>query len=234
MTVRIVMWSTPRSLSTAPLRSWANRVDTTVVDEPFYGAWLHEKNPNHPSAQELARTLATDRLRVAQQLRVSGTTPLQYEKHITQHVSVPFVADQMQGVRHAFLVRHPARQLTSLAKVLGTFPFESSGWPMLEKLHLAFGGGAPILDADAIGEDPARALRLLCAALSVEFSESMLAWSPGKHPALGSWAGDWYHAVQASSGFTPPGPLPEVPPHLSAYYAQALPVYERMYAERLK
>ena len=38
MTVRIAMWSGPRNISTAMMRSFENRADCTVVDEPFYAA----------------------------------------------------------------------------------------------------------------------------------------------------------------------------------------------------
>lgn len=234
MSVRIVMWSCPRSLSTALLRSWSRRLDTTVIDEPFYGAWLKEQPALHPGTQELLKSLDTDRCAVAHRLREDCKTQLRYEKHITQHVTVPFVKEEMHGVRHAFLIRHPARQLASLARVLTDFPFEASGRPSLSELHSVFGGGAPILDADDLGRDPARALRLLCAALSVDFTESMLTWPQGKHPAEGNWAADWYQTVHASSCFTPPGPLPEVPSHVRAHYERALPIYERLYAQRLQ
>ncbi|MHC4776866.1 MAG: sulfotransferase-like domain-containing protein, partial [Planctomycetota bacterium] len=36
MTIRIAMWSGPRNLSTAMMRSWGNRPDTIVCDEPLY------------------------------------------------------------------------------------------------------------------------------------------------------------------------------------------------------
>lgn len=34
------MWSGPRNLSTAMMRSFGSRADTAVTDEPFYGAYL--------------------------------------------------------------------------------------------------------------------------------------------------------------------------------------------------
>ena len=36
------MWSGPRNISTAMMRSFENRPDCTVVDEPFYAAYLAE------------------------------------------------------------------------------------------------------------------------------------------------------------------------------------------------
>ena len=38
--IRIAMWSGPRNISTAMMRSWENRPDTQVVDEPFYACFL--------------------------------------------------------------------------------------------------------------------------------------------------------------------------------------------------
>ena len=38
VTMRIAMWSGPRNLSTAMMRSFGSRADTFVSDEPFYGA----------------------------------------------------------------------------------------------------------------------------------------------------------------------------------------------------
>ena len=42
MTIRIAMWSGPRNISTAMLRSWENRPDTYVCDEPLYAYYLNE------------------------------------------------------------------------------------------------------------------------------------------------------------------------------------------------
>ena len=48
MTIRIAMWSGPRNISTAMMRSFENRPDTSVVDEPFYAAYLFETGLDHP------------------------------------------------------------------------------------------------------------------------------------------------------------------------------------------
>ena len=37
---RIAMWSGPRNISTAMMRSFENREDTIVIDEPFYAYYL--------------------------------------------------------------------------------------------------------------------------------------------------------------------------------------------------
>ena len=39
----IAMWSGPRNLSTAMMRSFENREDTVVLDEPFYAHYLKKQ-----------------------------------------------------------------------------------------------------------------------------------------------------------------------------------------------
>src|ERR671911_276749 len=46
--LRIAMWSGPRNLSTAMMRSFGNRSDTFVSDEPYYGAFLKDTGAPHP------------------------------------------------------------------------------------------------------------------------------------------------------------------------------------------
>ena len=52
----IAMWSGPRNLSTALMRSFANRDDTNVVfDEPFYASYLVGTNKDHPMKDEIIK-----------------------------------------------------------------------------------------------------------------------------------------------------------------------------------
>ena len=47
------MWSGPRNISTALMRSWENRPDTRVVDEPLYAYYLNETRLNHPGRDDI-------------------------------------------------------------------------------------------------------------------------------------------------------------------------------------
>ena len=81
MTLRIAMWSGPRNLSTALMRSFGNRADTFVSDEPFYGAFLKTSGRRHPMRDEViaamdcdwAQHRADDRRAGAGRTRRSGT-----------------------------------------------------------------------------------------------------------------------------------------------------------------
>ncbi len=47
------MWSGPRNLSTAMMRSFGSRADAVVSDEPYYGAYLKHTGDDHPMAAEV-------------------------------------------------------------------------------------------------------------------------------------------------------------------------------------
>ena len=48
------MWSGPRNLSTALMRSFGNRADIIdVFDEPFYASYLKSTNKKHPMFDEI-------------------------------------------------------------------------------------------------------------------------------------------------------------------------------------
>ena len=51
--MRLAMWSGPRNISTALMRSWENRPDTRVVDEPLYAYYLSETGLDHPGRDEV-------------------------------------------------------------------------------------------------------------------------------------------------------------------------------------
>ena len=51
--IKLFMWSGPRNISTALMRSFENRSDTKVYDEPFYAYYLKHTNLNHPMKDEI-------------------------------------------------------------------------------------------------------------------------------------------------------------------------------------
>ena len=63
--MKIAMWSGPRNLSTAMMYAFGNRADTQIVDEPFYGAYLHHSNAGHPMRAEIMARMACDPVQVS-------------------------------------------------------------------------------------------------------------------------------------------------------------------------
>jgi hypothetical protein len=229
------MWSGPRNLSTALMRSFGNRPDCAVSDEPFYAAYLKIGGLDHPMREEILRRHETDSREVDAAL--AGSPPegrrLWYQKHMTHHMLPEIERGFMRACRHAFLIRHPARVLASYAAKREAVEFRDIGFAQQEALFdeaaASTGKAPPVVDAEALLADPPRALRDLCAALEIPFNEAMLSWPPGPRATDGIWASHWYDAVNRSTGFSPPRPAPKLDdPHLRKLEEQALPIYERL------
>jgi len=60
VTVRIAMWSGPRNISTAMMRSFDNRSDSVVTDEPLYAYYLNATGIEHPMREEVIASQSTD------------------------------------------------------------------------------------------------------------------------------------------------------------------------------
>ena len=111
MTLRIAMWSGPRNLSTAMMRSFGSRADTFVTDEPFYGAYLKATGDRQAMADQVIAAMDCEWASVARTM--SGPSPtgalIWYQKHMAHHMVGPVAHYDLLGLRHAFLIRDPAR-----------------------------------------------------------------------------------------------------------------------------
>ena len=239
--VRIAMWSGPRNLSTALMRSFGNRPDCAVSDEPFYAAYLAISGLEHPMRAEILRHHEQDWRKTDAALAGAppGGRALWYQKHMTLHMLPEIGRSFMRACRHAFLIRHPARVLASYAAKREAVEFGDIGFAQQETLFeeaASFAGKAPpVIDADTLLAEPERVLRLLCAALEIPFSEAMLGWPPGPRESDGIWAPHWYDAVNRSTSFAPARPMPTLhDPHLRKLEEQALPIYDRLARHALR
>jgi Sulfotransferase domain len=237
--VRIAMWSGPRNISTAMMRSFSARPDTTCIDEPFYAAYLPLTGLDHPMRGEILAAHSTDAAEIARAL-TDGTTKsaIVYQKHMTHHMVAGIPRDWMARVRNAFLIRHPARVLASYARKMERVSLEAIGFPQQAELFdcaADLAGQAPaVVDSDDILRDPPHVLAALCADLGINFDRAMLSWAPGPRPEDGAWAPHWYDAVRASTGFAaPPSEPPALPGHLASVLDQAMPIYQRLAAFKL-
>lgn len=232
---RIAMWSGPRTISTAMLRAWGNRPDTTVVDEPLYAAYLATTGIDHPGREEVLAAQPRDWRAVAERLtRGPVPTPIHYQKHMTHHMTADVDLDAFAPLTHAFLVREPARLLASYARIRCEPTPADLGLHRQCEIFDRFGG--PVLDADDVLRDPPGLLRALCAALDVPWDERMLSWPPGRRETDGVWAPYWYGSVERSTGFGPPpaGPPPPIPDRLRPVLDACREPYATMAAHRLR
>lgn len=217
MTVRIAMWSGPRNISTAMMRSFGSRGDCAVTDEPFYGAFLKQSREPHPMAAETIADMDCDwdSVTATQSGEVPGGRPVWYQKHMPHHMVGPISIADFPDHRHAFLIRAPERVVASYRNKNELRTAEMLGFRRLREYFEheidRKGSAPPVVDSDDILRDPAGVLARLCERLGIAWDEAMLSWEKGPHPEDGIWGQHWYDKVNASTGFgPPPSALPEL------------------------
>lgn len=237
--IRIAMWSGPRNLSTAMMRSFGSRQDTRCIDEPFYAAYLAMTGLDHPCVDDILRVHDSDPARVSVALSSGpSATPIVYQKHMTHHMIPDMPLDWMAATRHAFLIRHPARVIASYRRKMDNVSLDALGYPRQLALYhhaRALTGQDPVvLDSDDVLARPDRVLRDLCAGLSIPFDRAMLAWSPGPKPEDGIWARHWYDRVNLSTGFADTVPaLPAVSDADRDIFDAAINIYTKLAEKRI-
>lgn len=209
MTIRIAMWSGPRNLSTAMMRSFGARADCFVSDEPFYGAYLKATGDPQPMADAVIASMDCDWQSVAQRMSDERpAAPIWYQKHMAHHMVGPVAYDDLRGLRHAFLIRDPARVVASYAaKRVAVRPDHLGTARQVEFFDREadrLGKAPPVIDSADILADPETMLTKLCEALEIPWDTAMLRWQAGPRETDGIWASHWYDAVMASTGFGPP------------------------------
>jgi len=215
--VRIAMWSGPRNISTAMMRSWGNRPDTIVVDEPFYAFYLKETGTRHPGAEEVVAHGETNWRKVVEEcsgnanpartLSAATGKKILYQKQMTHHLLPEVSRDWLREVINCFLIRDPAEVIASYIKKNREPELNDLGFvqqaEIFDFVRRQTGSVPPVIDADDVLRNPERMLRLLCSTTGVEFSDAMLSWPPGPRDTDGIWAKYWYAEVERSTGFQP-------------------------------
>jgi hypothetical protein len=241
--LRLAMWSGPRNISTALMRSWGNRPDTFVCDEPFYAHYLLVTRKPHPGADEVIQHHETDWRKVVDFLL--GPVPegktIFYQKHMSHHFLPHISREWLSQVTNCFLIRHPREVIPSYVKKNREYSPTLEDLGYLQQVEIfnwvrqRLSVVPPVIDARDVLENPRRTLGLLCDALGVPFRDEMLSWPPGLRDTDGVWAKYWYHEVLDSTGFRPYRPTTEpVPSDLEGIYRQCRDLYELLYEHRLR
>ena len=238
--LRIAMWSGPRNISTALMRSWGNRSDTVVCDEPLYAHYLAQTGADHPGREEIVAHHETDWRKVADWL--TGPIPdgktIFYQKHMGHHLLEGIGRDWLSELTHCFLIRDPEEMLTSLIKITPQPTVFDTALPqqveLFRMLRDRTGRSAPVLDSRDVLDDPRGILSALCERLGVPFEEAMLHWPAGPRESDGIWAEHWYGQVNTSTGFRTYRPKNEaVPDSLQPVLEQCRPLYEELFQHRI-
>ena len=226
---RIAMWSGPRNLSSAMMRSWGQRPDTVVLDEPLYATYLAETGLDHPGAAQIiaAGPAGWDEAVARCLAPLSDGHTVSYQKQMAHHLLPGHDTSWLDGIRHGLLLRDPRRVLASYTEVRAEVTLADIGLAQQRELLPRC---AVVVDAADFLSAPAAYLRAVCDAFEVPYDPRMLSWPAGRRPTDGVWADHWYASVDASTGFGPPpqDTPAELPPHLRPLAAEATAIYEEL------
>ena len=229
--MHLMLWSVPRSRSTAFFRMMAERGDFTVVHEPFsylvmYG---HSDVGGIEARSELDLTRAL--LKLPGQVFTKETTGVRYPEVL----STPEFLD---GLTHTFLIRDPRETIPSYLKLEPDARVRSIGFEFLYEIYMTVAdrtGRQPVVvDAADLARDPEGAVKAYCAATGIPFVREALSWQPAHRP---EWEPSrrWHETAAASTGLGAVSSAhATVPDAVTARYLRPhLPYYEALYARRL-
>lgn len=207
-TKRINVWSSPRNVSTAFMYSFAQRADTTVVDEPLYAHFLTktETNAIHPKTAEICALMENDGQKVVEEVIFGNyDTSIALFKQMTHHL-IQLDLDFILKTENVLLIRDPKRIISSYTKVIQNPTIADIGikmqYDLFQKLKKA-NKLAAVIDAKELLLNPPKVLATLCHQLKIPYDTRMLQWEAGPIPEDGIWAKDWYANVHQSTGFIP-------------------------------
>lgn len=230
----VCLCSGPRNVSTALMYSFAQRSDTSVVDEPLYGHYLRVSKADHPGRDAVMASMNCDGASVMSSLLSNGRPsdkPILFLKQMAHHF-VDLDLTFLDRCANVFLIRDPRDMLPSLTVQLPGATLKDTGlkkqWELFERFRAA-GTASVVLDSRLLLNDPAEVLRELCGRLAIAYDPGMLSWPPGPRDEDGVWAEYWYDAVHRSSGFQPYRAKGDFPVELKDLLRDCQPYYDGLF-----
>jgi len=239
-TVRICLWSGPRNISTATMRSFEARGDCAVWDEPYYGFYLDATGLDHPGRAETLAAWPLDPAVIAR--ACAGPAPQGegefFQKHMCQHMIDGVDLSWTAACRHIFLIRDPAEVAASYHATMSRATAEDLGAQrqarLFDEISQITGRRWPVVEGADVLANPDRVLAQVCDAIDIAYTDAMLSWPSGRRESDGPWAPYWYRRVEASTGFEAPQPSPHpLPESLQGVVEACQPAYLHLREHKL-
>lgn len=214
--------------------SFAQRSDTSVVDEPLYGHFLRVTGTIHPGRDEVLATVNCDGDAVMRELLAAGPGPgrdILFMKQMAHHL-VEVDRGFMVETDNILLIRDPRQMLPSLTIQMPHAQLADTGLKMQWHLYcdlVDLGQQPAVLDSRELLLDPRGVLQKLCAHLRIPYTDDMLSWPAGPRPEDGIWAKHWYHSLHQSTGFSPYVEKTAFPEELEPLLEECKPWYDKLY-----
>ena len=225
------MWSGPRNLSTALMRSFENRKDTKVWDEPFYAYYLKETKKNRPLANEIINKYEANLDKIID-LVTAEKDFIYFQKHMSHHIIKKIPINWITKGINCFLIRHPKEVLLSYIQKNDLIDSNDLGYPTQLRLFNYIKTSNKkilVIDAKDLSEKPEIILKKICKKINIPFTEKMLNWPKGRRDSDGIWEKIWYKNVKSSTSFNKIlNKEYEIPKKYNHIYNECLKIYDQL------
>ncbi|MGR3615260.1 MAG: sulfotransferase-like domain-containing protein [Paracoccaceae bacterium] len=242
----VALWAIPRSTSTAFEWMMRQRGDLDCLHEPFGEAWYQGESPlwqRYVPGDVITPGLTLDSVWADIQARAEiGPVFTKDFPHYINHMWTP---EFLSHFTHSFLIRDPAKTITSMYKQWPDFAEGEVGFPEQRALFdfltaLQDGTPPPVIDSDDLLENPHDMTKKFCDAVGIPFKESALNWESGGDPSAHSWwdGGSFHANLAKSTGLRPQlrkyVELDAAPERVKQVHRRMKPHYDHLYAHRIR
>jgi len=239
----LALWAVPRSTSTA--FEWMMRVrgDITCFHEPFGEVWYQGESPDWPRRKpDSVRTPGLTYHSAWEMVQAAAAEGPVFIKDLPHYLDALWSDEFFDRFTHSFIIRDPAKTLTSMHKHWPDFHIKETGSPEQRALfdHLMHKEGPtpPVIDSDDLLEHPSAVVRAWCEAVGIPFIERALHWEPGARDEVSWWDGGSFHKnLRHSRGLEPqpraPVDIATAPDRVQEVYKIVRPHYDHLYVHRI-
>ena len=206
----IALWAVPRSTSTAFEWMMRQRGDLDCLHEPFGEAWYQGEDPLWPRFQPGDKTTPNLTIEsVWEAIKAKAENGPVFIKDFPHYINHMWDEAFLSHFTHAFLIRDPAKTLTSLYARWPDFDELEVGNPeqraLFDLVSALNGKRPPVIDSDDLLEDPHGITAAFCDAVEIPFIPEALTWPAGGDPSEHSWwdGGSFHANLAQSTGLTP-------------------------------
>jgi len=239
----IALWAVPRSTSTAFEWMVRQRGDLECLHEPYGEAWYQGEEPLWPRlTEDSLRTPGLMESVHADLQRRAGRGPV-FIKDFPHYVDHMWDAEMTGMFVHSFLIRDPAKTITSIYDKWPDFHEAEVGFPeqraLFDRIADIKGAPPPVIDSDDLLQDPHGVVWKWCAAVGLDFIEDALSWEPGARDEVSWWDGGSFHQNLRDSDGLKPQPrsgyidIEEAPDRVREVYERMRPHYAHLHRHRL-
>lgn len=241
----IKLWAVPRSTSTAFEWMMRQRGDLYCLHEPFGEAWYQGEAPLWPRlTNDSLRTPGLTLDSVWEKLTELSKGQPVFSKDFPHYVDHMWTDERLGIFTHSFLIRDPAKTITSMYNKWPDFHIKEVGFPeqreLFDRISQKEGKAPPIIDSDDMLEDPHHIIGQWCSGVGINFMAEALSWEPGARDEVSWWDGGSFHAnLRNSDGLKPQNRtqyicISEAPDRVREVYEQMIPHYEHMHKYRIQ